>query len=78
MAQKTRAAVAKWLQKQEWFDAWVENMRLQDVGNADEYILGFWDEFTLVNSFVWQMTPEGYDYWCEIEKQFKKWYYGDN
>ena len=41
MGRRSNAAVAKWLEKQEWFDAWVENMRLQDVENAEEYIRGF-------------------------------------
>lgn len=77
MGRRSNAAVAKWLEKQEWFDAWVENMRLQDVEYVEEYIRGFRGEITLVNSFVWQMTPEGDDYWQEIDKQFKEWFYGD-
>ena len=74
MGRRSNAAVAKWLEKQEWFDAWVENMRQQDVENAEEYIRGFWGEITLVNSFIWLATPEGEDYWEDINKQFLEWY----
>lgn len=49
-------------------------MRLQDVENAEEYIRGFWGEITLVNSFIWLATPEGEDYWEDINKQFLEWY----
>ena len=80
MAQKTNAAVAKWLQKQEWYEAWLDNMRLQDFlseGRKHEYALGLYGEVTICDSIVWLMTPEGYDYWDEINQQFIRWYNGN-
>lgn len=79
MAQKTNAAVAKWLQKQEWYEAWLDNMNLQDLDEALilEYKCGLHGEDTISNSFIWMVTPEGYDYWREIDKQFREWFYGD-
>lgn len=36
MAQKTNAAVAKLLQKQEWYEAWLDNMNLQDLSENEK------------------------------------------
>lgn len=80
MRRRTNAAVAKWLEKQEWYEAWLENMNLQDFmseGQKLEYTLGLHGEETISDSIVWMMTPEGYDYWEEINRQFKAWFYGE-
>lgn len=80
MRRRTNAAVAKWLEKQEWYEAWIDNMNLQDFLSEDsklEYILGLRGEETICDSITWAITPEGYDYWEEINRQFKAWFYGE-
>lgn len=79
MRRRTNAAVAKWLEKQEWYQAWLDNMHLQDLA-ADlilEYTSGLYGKNTIDNSFIWMVTPEGYDYWKQINEEFKAWYDGE-
>ena len=79
MRRRTNAAVAKWLEKQEWYEAWLDNMNLQDLDEALilEYKCGLRGKDTISNSFIWMVTPEGYDYWKKINEEFKAWFYGE-
>lgn len=72
-------AVSLWMEDQEWFDAWNDNLVLQveDDDLRIWYAEGHEGVETIKNSIIWYLTPEGYDYWREIDKQFRKWYYGD-
>ena len=79
MPTKTRAAIAKWLEKQEWYEAWIDNLNLfrEDPEVINDFINGLFDEGTIMMGFPWRMTPEGDEYWRGINQQFQEWYYGD-
>ena len=79
MRLKTNAAVAKWLKKQEWYEAWIDNLNLfrDDPEVINDFINGLFDEGTIIKGFPWRMTPEGDTFWAEVNKQFEAWYYGD-
>lgn len=56
-------------------------MNLQDLDEALilEYKCGMHGKDTISNSFIWMVTPEGYDYWKKINDEFKAWwYYGED
>ena len=80
MAQKTSAAVSKWLQKQEWYESYIETLeRFREYDNEDikRFLRGHMMEDTIYAAFPWYLSPEGMDFWKDINKQFKEWFYGD-
>lgn len=80
MRSRSSQAVAKWLREQEWYEAWIDNLTLQeeDQNIIQWFIEGNVGSSTIQTSIVWYQTPEGDDYWREINRQFKEWYYGSN
>ena len=79
MGMRSSAAVAKWLQEQEWYEAWVDNHELQedDIAIVNWYKAGYELSNTLTGSIMWDLTPEGDEYWRGINEQFRDWFYGD-
>ena len=80
MGKRTNAAVAKWLEEQEWYESWTDNMILQSDKTEEirAYICGEAGPNTLSHSFCWWLSPEGDEYWRGINQQFQEWYYGDD
>ena len=37
---------------------------------SSDFIETFPQNLTLADAFIWEETPEGYDFWAEVEKQF--------
>lgn len=79
MKPKGRIAVANFLLEQEWYDAWYDNLILQeeDFDLVRHFVEGHEGASTIENSIVWYLTPEGDEYWREINKRFKEWFYGE-
>lgn len=40
----------------------------------DEFIFGLNDEETIFNSIVFRQTPEGQEFWENVNQQFLDWY----
>ena len=81
MAQKTSAAVSKWLKKQEWHESFIETLerfREYDCEDIERFLSGHMMENTIYEAFPWYLSPEGMDFWGDIDKQFKEWFYGEN
>lgn len=81
MTQKTSAAISKWLQKQDWYESYVENLeryRDYDSEGIKRFLNGCMYDETIIVAFPWYLSPEGYDYWREINNEFAEWYYGEN
>lgn len=77
MNEKSNAAVAKWLQKQEWYDSFIETLdrfREYDSEDVGRFLDGSMKEDTIYRAFPWYLSPEGMDFWKEIDKQFRDWY----
>ena len=76
---KSNAAVAKWLQKQEWYDSFIETLyRFRDYdSDVARFLDGSMKEDTIYLAFPWYFSPEGMDFWNDIDKQFREWFYGD-
>ena len=74
---KNRRQIARWLEKQEWYEAWIYNMNIQgylDPQQMDEFIFGLNDEETIINSIVFRQTHEGQEFWDNVNQQFLDWY----
>ena len=80
MPTRTREAIAKWLEKQEWYEVFCDNMVLQSRATETKYecINGLFYEDTISGAFSWAFTPEGDEYWREINKGFIAWYNGND
>lgn len=80
MAQKTSSAVSKWLKKQEWYESFIETLerfREYDREDINRFLKGTMLEDTIYAAFPWYLSPEGMDFWKDIDKQFRDWFYGD-
>ena len=81
MTQRTSTAVSKWLQKQEWYESYVETLGRYseyDGEYMDKFLSGHMMEETVHLAFPWYLSPDGVDFWIDIDKQFKEWFYGEN
>lgn len=67
MRTKTKDEVIKWLK-----DSGVYERFERNVSNLIAF--NMLDRFTLAGAFIWEHTPEGFDYWNEINTKFIKWY----
>lgn len=79
MPTRTKQATAKWLEKQQWYDDFIDNMEIQAASREHirKCISGEMEEFTITGAFNWILTPEGDCYWNSINKKFIEWYYGN-
>ena len=80
MGMRSSAAVAKWLQEQEWYDSFIETLdrfREYDSEDVGRFLDGSMNVDTIYLAFPWYLSPEGMDFWQEIDKQFREWFYGD-
>lgn len=64
---KTKDEVIKWLKDSGVYELFARNVSNQIAFNR-------LDRFTLAGAFIWKHTPEGFDYWNEINTKFVKWY----
>lgn len=80
MPTRTRQEIAKWLKKQEWYEAYCDNMVFQSrsIETIYKYTNGFYDVDTIFGAFTWAFTPEGDEYWRKINKGFIAWYNGND
>ena len=81
MTQRTSTEVSRWLQKQEWYESYIDNLeryRDYDSNVVNRFKNGYKYHETIMSAFSWYSTPEGYDYWYKINEQFEDWYYGND
>lgn len=81
MGTKTAAEVRDYLKKQKWVHKFAKNMK--SVGNlskegAYSVLAGECGANTILSGFPWAMSPQGFDYWYNIHKEFRKFYYGED
>lgn len=73
---KTPKQIKKWLRSQRWYPQFVKNMKELRVTGLDYSILnGKWGQQTISAGFVWDMSPEGQDFWNDKDTQFLLWYH---
>lgn len=71
---KTPRQIKKWLKKQPWYNRFVYNMDNSRNSSYDHILSGNEGAFTIRISFIWKNSPEGHDFWENIDNQFIQWY----
>lgn len=77
---KTPEQIREWLQKQEWYPKFVENLENDFLNGLHDYereeiLQGKWGIFTIYDAFEYSFTPEGTEYWANNDIEFIKWYF---
>lgn len=72
---KTPEQIKEWLQKQEWYPQFRLNTYYDNsVRTAEKVLSGDCLKGTMVLSFVWEKTKQGWDFWNKVNDEFEKWY----
>lgn len=77
MDNTTRARkLAKWLRKQEWYDAYWANLcacyhQPQDYDLVQSFVEGHEGEFTIEQAFNWKGSAEGFEFWQRANNELK-------
>ena len=74
---RSKTDIQKWLKTRDWYEKYVENLKgeYQDISQRQKFLFGDKGASTISAAFLYMDTPEGSDYWVNIEEQFLKWYY---
>lgn len=71
---KTQKQIRKWLQTQEWYPQFKKNMRKEPEDKQKYILIGKAYSETIKGAFIWNGTPEGINFWWNVNIQFLKWY----
>lgn len=77
MDNTTRARkLAKWLQRQEWFEAWRNNLfhcycEPEDYDIIHSFMNGREGVYTIEQAFRWETSPEGKEFWAKANVELK-------
>lgn len=76
---KSAKEIEKWLKRRWWYKKFKKNIENADVGGHDpvKILGGYYGDDTVIASFCWALTPEGFNYWCRRNTQFLLWYHSD-
>ena len=48
--------------------------KYSSLHNANDFLRGYYKEYTISGGFFWATTSQGLEYWSEIERKFCYWY----
>lgn len=72
---KTPEQIRDWLEKQEWYLQFKMNAYgCCGVRSSKRVLNGECSRGTILLSFDWRRTEEGFDFWSMIDKEFQEWY----
>lgn len=72
---KTPGQITEYLQEQEWFNKFIENLKLNNpLKNTKRVLLGKEGRNTIAYAFCWFMTKEGHDFWSVESQRFTRWF----
>lgn len=73
---KTPEQIREWLQSQEWYKLFRLNTYLDNISliTIEKVLSGNCRKNTIVLSFVWESTKEGWDFWNKVNDDFEEWY----
>lgn len=84
---KTPEQIKAWLEAQPWYEQFKNNTLDPDINivnptkceeDSARTLSGYHGDLTIVLSFRWFKTNEGYIFWANIDNQFCKWYNEEN
>ena len=72
---KTKEQIIEWLKSNDLYDAFAKNISSKTV---DEVIEEYLKEESVIGiidfAFIWRNTDEGQDFWCNFDREFRKWF----
>lgn len=71
---KTPEQIREWLEAQEWNDSFKLNTHCDNSRNAEKVFSGHYGKGTILLSFDWRSTKEGFLFWNEVHGKFLEWY----
>ena len=76
---KSEKQIEEYLKSKEWYDRYLHNIKkVFSSGSVSNYTLGRKSYNTIRLAFNWKITDEGYDYWADIDKEFREWFNSKN
>lgn len=76
---KSKEEIKLWLGEQPWFPAFAANiLRSHNRPYINSIVSGDYGGSTIAIAFSWKTSPEGENFWRNIEKQYREWYDGNN
>ena len=72
---KTKEQIIEWLKSKDWFDAFAKNISFKTVDEVIEECLKEESVIGIIDfAFIWSNTDEGQDFWCNADREFRKWF----
>jgi len=69
---KTKQEIFDYVSKQTWYVSFCTNC-FRRACELDNYEFKF-SQNLIYLAFIWDYTPEGFDYWNEIDEEYRDWY----
>lgn len=79
MVVSSSGQVQQWLKSQPWWEAFKANFETQKTSEfrtMTELLQKAWNE-PIASAFYWDRTPEGFEFWKNIDDKFLKFYYNE-
>lgn len=78
---KTPEQIKAWLEAQPWYEQFERNVMGGWLKTTKEISRTFSGEngiTTIALAFNWQISDEGFQFWYDIDEQFRNWYNEEN
>lgn len=73
---KTKKEVKKYIESQEWYDSFVENLARHMRMDVDSYLREIVCQsfgILITCAFIWDSTSQGVEYWGDINVKYLDW-----
>lgn len=74
---RSKSDIKKWLKQKDWYQQYIDNLKVEypNINARQKFLLGENEQYTISSAFCYRDTPEGIEYWSQIEEMFLRWYY---
>ena len=74
---RSKNDIKKWLKEKKWYQKYADNLKIEypDINERRKFLSGDKNTSTISAAFCYRDTPEGVDFWSQIEEMFLKWYF---
>ena len=75
---KTKEQIVEWLKVQGLYETFAKNISFKTVDEVIEECLKEESVIVIIDfAFIWSNTDEGQDFWCNADREFRKWFNSD-
>lgn len=72
---KTKEQIVEWLKVQGLYETFAKNISFKTVDEVIEECLKEESVIGIIDfAFIWSNTDEGQDFWCNADREFRKWF----